>query len=195
MTKTSISIIAIALATTLGATSLATTSFAAPGDNGRNQQTMEQGQNPDQGKRGSMNKRGGGEERGSRDHAKRGGAQGGILALVCSDDGGERLDNMLGHLADRVDLTDDQKALFDDFATAATSAQATYAENCVPRAEKDSAEGENMRTFDPVESMTTRATNMGAASTAIESVIPSAEAFFDSLTEEQTAELGKRRGR
>lgn len=192
MKKTSISIIAIALATTIGAASFATTPFAAPGDNGRQQQTVERGEKS-------------GEVRGSRDRAKRGGAQGGFLALVCSSKGSERLDNMLGNLPERIELTDAQKVLFDDFAIAATSAQATFAENCVPRANKDHSDNdndseaeettENMRTFSPVERMKSRATNMDAASTALESVIPSAETFFDSLTQEQTAQLAQRRNR
>lgn len=122
-----------------------------------------------------------GQERGMHE---RGGVQGGLLAMVCSTDGAERLETALDRLAGRVELTDEQTALFDTFKSDALIAQTTYSDNCVAPV----AQGEG-QDIDLIERMQNRQANMTAYLEAVEGVMPSLEAFFNSLTDEQKADL------
>lgn len=123
-----------------------------------------------------------GGERGQRHGSKRGG----MMQLVCSDDGAARIEKSLDRVNSRITLTDDQKALFETFKSTALTAQTEFADNCVaPVRGKDT----NM-----VERLKNRQTNMSATVAAMDDVIPALEAFHDGLTDEQKAELKPQRG-
>jgi hypothetical protein len=125
---------------------------------------------------------------------RRGGSRsgpGGFLNLMCSDEGAPRLERILDKVGRRVELTDEQKALFDDFKTSALAAQTSYADTCVTPAREDQP--------DMIDMLKLRQTNMSARMTAMEEVLPSLETFYDSLTDEQKQQLrrdghGKRFG-
>ncbi|MCB9994395.1 MAG: Spy/CpxP family protein refolding chaperone [Hyphomicrobiaceae bacterium] len=117
-------------------------------------------------------------------------ATGRFAVLACSDQGSERIGMMLTHMEESLNLTDDQKALFDTFFTAATDAQATYLDACQTVDDLKAADNTTETSAPtPVDLLTLRATNLKAEASALESVIPSATAFFDSLTADQLAQL------
>ena len=110
-------------------------------------------------------------------------AQGGLVHFMCSDNGAPRVEIALNNLSDRLTLDDDQTALFDAFKTSALTAQTAYADAC------ETPVATARTQLSPVELMQLRATNDSANIAAIESVLPSLEAFYNSLTDDQKASL------
>lgn len=109
-------------------------------------------------------------------------AQGGLVHFVCSANGAPRVEIALNNLSDRLTLDADQATLFDAFKTSALTAQTAYADACqTPVA--------TAGTLDPVELMQLHVTNDTANIAAIESVLPSLEAFYNSLSDAQKANL------
>lgn len=109
--------------------------------------------------------------------------QGGILRLACSADGAPLLELALNNLTERLTLTADQKTLFDTFKTSALTSQTTYADACqVPTADATTLPN-------PVENLKRFQTNATARIAAIDSVLPSLEAFYSSLSDAQKAEV------
>lgn len=163
-TKTSL-IIASAIAASLSLTALA----PAVADPGR-------GEGYGKGKQG--------EQRGERGH--RGGPRGGMMQLVCSDQGAARIEKALDRVNSRITLTDEQQALFETFKSTALSAQTEFADNCVAPTRGQGT--------DVVERLKNRQSNMTATVAAMDDVIPALEAFYDGLTDEQKAEMKPKRG-
>lgn len=109
------------------------------------------------------------------------GGPGGFIHLMCSQEGAARLEAALGNVGERLTLTDEQNALLDELKTVALSAQTEFADNCTtPVRGQDT---------DIIERMKTRQTNMAAHLTAMSDVVPALEAFYDSLTDDQKAQL------
>jgi hypothetical protein len=118
----------------------------------------------------------------------RGGA-GQILALVCSERGADRLEHMLLNIEQRTDPTDDQQSLYDSFKTAALDAQADFAESCAAaRPGPGSAEDADL-----VDRLKSRLDVQQAHLDAMNAVLPSFEAFYDSLTDAQKQAIEPRR--
>ncbi|MCB0639202.1 MAG: Spy/CpxP family protein refolding chaperone [Lewinella sp.] len=108
--------------------------------------------------------------------------------LSCSEQGSQRIGMMLTQLEQRLDLTEDQQALFDTFYTSATDAQASYLETCQTVTDLTAADNASETTVpNPAELLKLRAENLKAEASALDSVVPSATAFFDSLTADQLA--------
>jgi hypothetical protein len=112
--------------------------------------------------------------------------------------GGEAIEIALVRLSHRIELTAEQQALFDTFKTTALSAAAdfeTATEGLRPQGgsavPQPPAEGETAVATAP--DMSERLENRIAIETAhlaaLEAVQPAAAAFFDSLTDEQKAQL------
>jgi len=111
-----------------------------------------------------------------------GGALGfGPVRLVCSDRGAARIEDGLSHIGLRIDLGDEQAAALEDLKTAALLAQSVFAELCV-----DLKPGHDA---DLIERMNSRQAMVAAQLVGVKSVMPSLEIFFDSLTDEQKADL------
>lgn len=109
--------------------------------------------------------------------------QDGLVHFFCSVNGAPRLEIALNNLSEQLTLSDEQTTLFEAFKTTALSAQTTYADACqVPAVTADTP-------FNPVDMLKTRVTNETANIAAIEDVLPSLEAFYNSLTDAQKAEL------
>jgi len=103
------------------------------------------------------------------------------LRLVCSDRGQTRIENGLTRIAERIDLTSEQVAALDDFKTSALSAQTAFNEVCADfRPGKDA---------DLIDRMKSRQAAIAAQLVGIQSVMPTFEIFFDSLSERQKAQL------
>jgi len=128
---------------------------------------------------------------GMRQDGERGGMRGGMLQLVCSDQGAERLEHMFVSLSHRVELTAEQTPLFDALKTAALTAQTGFADTCtsvLPEA-GTTAQAPNL-----VERLQTGIKIDEARIAALSDVLPSLEAFYASLTDDQKAKLDARPG-
>ena len=154
MTKKTSLLIAVAIVSSIGLTSIAPAAYARD-----NQATM-------------------------RGEGHRGGS-GGLVRFTCNDQGSARLEKALTRVNEKLSLSDDQQLLFDDLKTAALTAQTDFADNCVKPVKNDGS--------DVVDRMRTRQANMSAHLSAMESVMPELEVFFDSLTDEQKNNIGKQR--
>lgn len=132
-----------------------------------------------------------------RDHGQRDGMRmrmrqggGGVLALVCSENGADRLEHMLLNMKQRTDPTAEQQPLFDDFQAAALIAQTDFADSCATaRPAADAAED-----MDIVDRLRAGLEVQQAHLDAMNAVLPKFETFFDSLSDEQKAQLTPRRG-
>lgn len=111
------------------------------------------------------------------------GGPGGFIHLMCSEKGAERLEAALGKMSEKIDLTSDQQVLLDALKTVALTAQTDFADNCTTPAKDDDA--------DFIDGIKAHQANMAAHLAAMDDVIPAMEAFYDSLTDEQKAELKK----
>lgn len=119
---------------------------------------------------------------------KRGGpARGSFIHLMCSEDGAARLEQMLNRGGDRITLSDEQQALYDTFKTQALAAQTQYSDSCTTPTRSADA--------DVVDRMKVRQDNMKALVAAMDTVMPAFEAFHDSLSDEQKAEMKPKRGK
>lgn len=121
------------------------------------------------------------------------GSQGGLLALVCNDNGAERAEIGFVRLAYRLDLTAEQQALFDDLKSSALTAQTQFADQCAKPAEP-MANAEPTPP-NPVERLTTQIGNDKLRLDLMEGLLPKLQAFYDSLTDAQKASLQPQRGR
>ena len=104
-----------------------------------------------------------------------------LLTMACSSRGTERLEAVLDAAGDRLDLSDEQAPLFEDFRTAALSAQTSFADECVAATAETPA--------DLVDAIRLRQTILEAHVAAVDSALPSFEAFYDSLTDRQKLQL------
>jgi len=112
---------------------------------------------------------------------------GGLIGLLCSNNGAQHLETMLDRLSARLSLTDDQKPLFDAFKTAALTAETGYADACTPA-------GKTARSSDLLAMLEQHQDNLKAYVAAMDSVMPSLEAFYNSLSDDQKADLMPHRG-
>ncbi|MBO9587340.1 Spy/CpxP family protein refolding chaperone [Devosia sp.] len=103
--------------------------------------------------------------------------------------GGEGIEIALVRLSHRLDLTTDQQALFDTLKTSALAAAEDFATATEGLRPTRPAEGEQPAMPDVAQRLETRIAFERAHVAALEAVQPSVAAFFDSLTDEQKAEL------
>jgi hypothetical protein len=175
MTTMTIAALAVAIATGTAAPALA--QDTGPAENSRE---MHFRASPD-GARGFMMRQRGRDRMG-----------GGVLALVCSPQGADRLEHMLLAIEQRTDPTAEQAPLFDAFRTAALTAQTSFADSC---AEIRPATAEAGAERDLVDRLQARLDTQQAHLAAMTSVLPVFEAFYDSLSDAQKQALEPRRER
>lgn len=108
--------------------------------------------------------------------------------------GGEEMEIALVRLSHRIDLTAEQKTLFDTFKTDALAAAEKFTTATEGLRPTPPAEGETPVRPTFTERLDKRIEMQKAELAALEAVQPSAKAFFDSLTEEQLAQLAPPRG-
>lgn len=116
--------------------------------------------------------------------------RGGIAGLICSTDGGTQLESKLGELAAALKLTAAQQPLFDAYKTAALGAQTTFAEAC-PQPPAADAQPASQPTTPPdaVTVLKDRVAHQTAELDALNAVLPSFEALYNSLDDTQKAAL------
>ncbi|ODT77795.1 MAG: hypothetical protein ABS76_26200 [Pelagibacterium sp. SCN 64-44] len=108
--------------------------------------------------------------------------------------GTEAVEIALVRLGHRLDLTAAQKALLDTLKTDALAAAETFEKATETLLPARSAEGETAGVPDISARLQNRIDLAKARLAALESVQPAFAAFFDSLTDEQKAELTPQRG-
>lgn len=109
----------------------------------------------------------------------------GILGLVCSPDGAEGLEVAFVRLSHRLDLTDEQKALFDTFKANALTTQTSFADDCEAALPDRTADTRP----DLLERLKSGLAVQEARLTAMNAILPDFEAFYGSLTDAQKADL------
>ncbi|QQR37655.1 Spy/CpxP family protein refolding chaperone [Devosia oryziradicis] len=109
--------------------------------------------------------------------------------------GAEAIEVALVHLSHRIELTSEQQALFDTLKTTALSAAADFETATEGLRPQRPVEGEVAAVTPPdmSERLENRIAIEKAHLAALEAVQPAATAFFDSLTDEQKAQLTPQR--
>lgn len=105
----------------------------------------------------------------------------GPIRLVCSDRGEARIKNVLERIANRIELSSDQVTALANFKTAALSAQAGFNEVCA-----DFKPGKNANL---IKRMNSHQAAIAARLVGMQSVMPTLEVFFDSLSDQQKVHL------
>lgn len=118
-------------------------------------------------------------------------AGGGLLRLVCSENGAEALEIHFVRLSHRLDLTDAQTPLFDALKASALTAQTGFADTCAANLPDRSAAA----TPDMLERLKAGLAIEEARLSALNEVMPDFEAFYTSLTDDQKSGLMPRMGR
>lgn len=123
---------------------------------------------------------------------------GGALALGCGPNAAERIEHALVSLSYRVNPTGEQVGLLDALKTKALEAQQELAVTCDAVLPDRAAAAAPATRPNMLEAMQSRLKIEEARVAALGAVLPSFEAFFNSLTDEQKATLevrGPRSGR
>ena len=118
----------------------------------------------------------------------------GPVHFVCAENGAERIENGLSRMATRLDLTEEQSAAFEDFKSASLSAQEDFAQACDEFKPAQRGQAQNGDEVDLIDRMNNRQSMMAAQLSAMQSVMPDLEKFFDSLTDEQKHQMRPHRG-
>jgi Spy/CpxP family protein refolding chaperone len=108
----------------------------------------------------------------------------GFLGMVCAPEGAEKAGERLDKMAERLQLTADQTEAFNALKAAVTEAQTDAADACAPLKETKPAT--------PVEGMEKRQAMMQLQLDAMSQITPAFADFYDSLSDEQKAELNKK---
>lgn len=109
----------------------------------------------------------------------------GFLGMVCAPQGADRANERLDKMAEQLQLTADQTAAFETFKAAVTEAQTEAADACAPLKDGEAS--------GPVERMEKRQAMMQLQLDAMSQITPAFADFFDSLTDEQKAEMEQNR--
>jgi hypothetical protein len=117
------------------------------------------------------------------DFQRSGGGAFRLAEVTCSPRAAERLEIRLDRMSARLALTDEQEPLFQDFRTAALTAQTSFADECATLRPSRGA------TTDLVERLEQRLKFDEARLAASSELIPQFATFYESLTEAQKADL------
>lgn len=115
------------------------------------------------------------------------GERGGVAGLICSTDGATQLETKLTDVATKLALTAEQQPLFDAYRTAALAAQTSFAEACATV--QPAATGTDATPPDALDVLKDRQVRQTAELDALNAVLPSFEALYNSLTDTQQAVL------
>ncbi len=113
----------------------------------------------------------------------------GPVQLVCAENAQARIERGLERLENRLELTQTQSTALENFRTALLAAQADYSEVC---ARVKPVAGDETERPDLIDRLNARHTLMNAQVEAMGGLIPEFEKFFDSLTDEQKAQMRPR---
>lgn len=116
--------------------------------------------------------------------------------LSCAPRAADRLDNRLDRMSKRLELTADQEKLFENFRTSALTAQTDFADQCADIRPARSADKSARKTERPdlIQRLEQRLKFDEARLAAMTDLLPQFKAFYQSLSDEQKAELMPHRG-
>lgn len=114
-----------------------------------------------------------------------------LIALACHERGAERLEISFVRMSHRLDLTEEQKPLFDALKTTALTQQTNFSDTCKAAA-GERAPGERP---DMVARMKAGLTVDSARVAALTAIMPEFESFYASLSDRQKGQLMQRRQR
>lgn len=126
-------------------------------------------------------------------HFAKGPGMGGQAGVLDIERGAEGIELALVRLSYRLDLTDQQKSLLDDLKTAAIAAANDFKTATEGLRPTPPAQGETAQRPDFTERLDNRIAMEKARLAGLEAIQPSAKAFFDSLSDEQKAQLTPQR--
>lgn len=109
-----------------------------------------------------------------------------LVDLRCSTGAADRMDRRLDGITDRLELTNEQQALYETFRTSALAAQTAFADTCATL-QPATAEQPADLPVDPIASIEMRLKIDEARIASLAAVLPDLRAFYDSLTDEQKA--------
>lgn len=122
-------------------------------------------------------------------HDDNGPGRGGFLDFFGRGDSTEAVEIALVRLSHAIDMTAEQKALFETLKTDALAAAETFSTAVEGLRPTPPAEGQTAERPELSEMLTNRIAFETAHLAALEAVQPALTAFFDSLTDEQKADL------
>ncbi|MCP8883850.1 Spy/CpxP family protein refolding chaperone [Devosia sp. XJ19-1] len=126
---------------------------------------------------------------GMRQGSMGGGMGGGMGGFLNIERGAEAIEIAIVRLTHAIDLTDEQSVLLEDLKSDALAAAAAFETATDGLRPTPPAEGETAERPDMSERFGNRIAIQSAQLAALEAVQPAFAAFFDSLTDEQLAEL------
>jgi hypothetical protein len=121
----------------------------------------------------------------------RAGAEGrfAFAQFSCAPGAAQRMEARYDRLAERLNLTDEQKKLYDAFMTSALTAQTELADKCAEVRPDRPTRAERVERPSLLDRMETRLKLEEARVAAMNAVFPDFKAFYSSLTDEQQADL------
>lgn len=114
-------------------------------------------------------------------------ASGGAFRFVdfsCSTKAPDRMEHRLDRMAGRLNLSQDQQKLFDDFRTSALTAQTSFADQCATIRPAPTADSKQQRP-DLVQRLEQRLKLDEARLTAMTDLLPQFKTFYASLNDQQ----------
>ncbi len=117
------------------------------------------------------------------------GSHGGFGRLTCNADAASQLQTRLDGVAAQLALTPEQAPLFDAYKTAALTAQTSFADACGQIQAGDNGTAQDLLTH-----MRTRQALASAELDGLNATLPSFEAFYNSLNDQQKAQLAAQNG-
>ncbi|MCF4099029.1 Spy/CpxP family protein refolding chaperone [Maritalea mediterranea] len=108
----------------------------------------------------------------------------GFLGMICAPQGAEKAVKRLDKMAEKLQLTADQTSAFETLKATVTEAQADAAEACAPLKDNKPAS--------PVDRMEKRQAIMQLQLDAMGQITPVFADFYETLNDEQKAELSKK---
>jgi hypothetical protein len=120
---------------------------------------------------------------------------GGPNGRMCRGKSSEMTDIMLVRLEHRVEITDGQKAAFEEFKTATRTATDKIREGCPKQADTSATGDQPAPKLTPLDRLAQTQTGLEASLEALKIYRPAAEKFYAQLTDEQKTKLTERRGK
>jgi len=116
-----------------------------------------------------------------------------LTSFACSERAATRIERGLGRISERLQLTNEQTPAFDAFKASALAAQSNFLQQCeqFKEARQEAGDGAG-QDIDLIDRMNNRQALLGARLSAVASVMPQLEIFYDNLSDEQKQKLRPR---
>ena len=109
--------------------------------------------------------------------------------FACDPKAADRMEHRYDKLAERLNLTDEQKKLYDAFMTSALTAQTEFADRCADARPERASRADRRERPDLLDRMESRLKLEEARLAAMNAVYPVFKAFYASLSDQQHADI------